>query len=335
MTMESLPNEVLMKIVKMAASSEVYMCPTASHTGLCGHECVGGRWSHDDRHDFLIDVVSQISKRFKSLAEAPEFWRGDVHITMFDSSVFDVNTLKRTSKVSDSMRRPKKFELIRHLLGDETKQLFIIGSGKESIDIMDLAERCPNLKRLLLKGIRIDAWPVLPQPWMSIENLHLYSPNSPFGDKTELHQSLPNLRKFDFSSDRYPIQLVLPDMTRCLRLEKVWLAYGQFAFTTDPTDNLPRSLEEFELLGMQDTWFFNLAEKRVLSYWEADALMKLLDEYTDDCVIDWSDGYRDVPGGVALPMPQEAASGNGWKMRCLLALAVGIGIGFFLQDICM
>ena len=72
--MDSLPNEVLLKIVKMAASSEVYMCPTASHTGICGHEFGGGLgegWIHDDRHDFLVDVVSRISKRFKSLAEAP------------------------------------------------------------------------------------------------------------------------------------------------------------------------------------------------------------------------------------------------------------------------
>ena len=115
-----------------------------------------------------------------------------------------------------------------------------------------------------------------------------------------------------------------------------WAPDGQFAFTSDPTDNLPRSLEEFELLGENESWFFNLAEKRVLSYWEADAIMKLLDEYADDCDVDWSVGYQDVPGGggVALHGPQEAASGNGWKMRCLLALAVGIGIGFFLQDIC-
>lgn len=328
--MESLPNEVLMKIIKMAAPSEVG-CPTMSHTGICGHEHKAP-WIHDDRHDFLIDVVSRISKRFKSLAEAPEFWRGSVHITMFDSSVFDVNTLERTSKVPDTMKNPKKFELVSHLLGDETKELYIIGSGKESVDILDLAERCANLEKLLLKGIRIDTWPAFPRPWTSLKDLYLMSPNSPFGPKTELHRSLPNLRTFDFGSDRYPIQLVLPDMTRCLFLEKVWLAYGQFAFTSDPTDNLPRSLKKFDLLGEHDTWFFNLAEKRVLSYWEADGIMELLDEYAEDCDIEWSAGYQDVPGGV-VPQhgPRVASIGNECRKKCLLALGVGIGLGVFIS----
>ena len=330
LTMDSLPNEVLLKIIKMAATTTtgpIGRCPFAYHTGLCSHDN-----KHDDRHNFLIDVVSRISRRFRSLAEAPEFWRGAVHITMFDSSIFDIFTLRRTSKIPDSIRRPEKLELVKRLLGGETKELYIIGSGKESMDVEDLAERCPNLETLLLKGLWIDAWPTaLPQPWTSLKNLHLYTPNSPFGEGIELHRSLPNLRIFDICSDRHPIQLVLPDMTLCPRLEKVWLAYGLFAFTSDPTDNLPKSLKNFHVLGDHDAWFFNLAEKRVFSYWEADGIMKLFDEYADDCNINWSDGYQDVPGGLALQGPQNAISEHGWKKRCLLALVVGMGFGYALS----
>ena len=84
-------------------------------------------------------------------------------------------------------------------------------------------------------------------------------------------------------------------------------------------------------MGDHDAWFFNLAEKRVLSYWEADGIMNLLDEYADDCKINWSDGYQDVPGGLALQGPQNAASEHGWKKWCLLALVVGMGFGYALS----
>ena len=46
LTMDSLPNEVLLKIIKMAATAAtmgpVGRCSIEYHTGLCGH---------DDKHD--------------------------------------------------------------------------------------------------------------------------------------------------------------------------------------------------------------------------------------------------------------------------------------------
>ena len=72
---------------------------------------------------------------------------------------------------TDAIRRPGKFELVKHLLGDKTTELMIMGSGIEGINILDLAARCGNLKTLLLRGMRIDSWPIFPRPWTS--NLHL------------------------------------------------------------------------------------------------------------------------------------------------------------------
>ena len=88
--MESLPNEILLKIIKMAAVTPVKQCLIRPHTGCCGHlRTFDGPDICDNRHDFLIDVIMRVSKRFKEIAEAPEFWRGAVHITLLDTALLD------------------------------------------------------------------------------------------------------------------------------------------------------------------------------------------------------------------------------------------------------
>ena len=298
-TMESLPDEILLKIVKMAAQTPVRQCLISPHVGICGHQRTSDGL-HDDRsdvcsnkNDFLIDVIMRVSKRFKKIAESPEFWRGTVQISLLDTALLDALTLDNEPwniEFSEALRRPQKYELMKHLLHDKKTELFIFGSGKESINIMDLAARCMKLETLLLRGI--DMWPNFPSHWTSLSELWLFDmQNSPFEDM-QLHLHLPNLRKFYLSANSVHIRLGVPDMTQCAGLEKVWLGPGQYAFTNEPKDNLPRGLKDFCLYGFR---FFNLEDDRILSYSETEDMMQDLHDYMDDCRIDWRDGYQDTP----------------------------------------
>ena len=301
--MESLPDEILLKIVKMATNSPVNQCLINTHNGICGHKrtCDG---LHDpgpdictNKHDILIDSIMGISKRFKRIAESPEFWRGAVNINLIDTTLLDARTLEHEPWRIDitEHRRPQKYELVKHLLSGETKELFIMGSDT-NIDLLDLSATCNNLDTLLLNGLWINSWPNLPHSWSSLSELFLMDlPSSPFEN---VKLQLPKLRRFDLSAHSAHIRHVLPDMTQCAQLEKVYLGPGQFAFTNSPMDNLPRGLKDFWLMEGR---FYDREDDMILSYSEAQDMMDQLEDYMDDCGIDLDDGYQDFPEDVPVP----------------------------------
>ena len=156
-----------------------------------------------------------------------------------------------------------------------------------NIDLLDLSARCYNLETLLLNGLWINSWPNLAHSWSSLSELILIDmPSSPFEN---VKLQLPKLRHFGLSAHSAHIRLVLPDMTQCAQLEKVWLGPGQFAFTNSPMDNLPRGLKEFWLMGGR---FYDLEDDMILSYSEAQDMMDQLEDYMEDCEI-WADDYQD------------------------------------------
>ena len=117
--MESLPNEII-KIIKMAAKT-----PTPKL------KC---KKLHYD-HSFLVHVAGKISTRFRSIARLPELWRGIVEVTLHDST-------------SVRQRQSGGYEDIKEMLGSETKRLVIDGDRNQTVDILDLAQRCQNLEAM-------------------------------------------------------------------------------------------------------------------------------------------------------------------------------------------
>ena len=75
-TIESLPDELILKIVKEAAVSDKvqgYRFWTRSST-LCP-SCGRGTCSFD--HDFVVNVLSEISTKFNRIARDASLWRED------------------------------------------------------------------------------------------------------------------------------------------------------------------------------------------------------------------------------------------------------------------
>ena len=114
--MESLPNEILLKIIKMAAKTPKL-------------------WLKCYDHSFLVHVAGKISTRLRSIARLPELWRENVVVTLHDST-------------SVTQRQSGGYEDIKELLGSETELLQIKGEGNQTVDILDLAQRCQNLEAM-------------------------------------------------------------------------------------------------------------------------------------------------------------------------------------------
>merc|ERR1712117_518938 len=67
---DSLPDELILKIVKMAAEEPI--------------DLFGRKYDHD----FLVDVLSKISVKFKRVVTDSSLWRGSVKIWMDDGDAW-------------------------------------------------------------------------------------------------------------------------------------------------------------------------------------------------------------------------------------------------------
>ena len=148
-------------------------------------------------------------------------------------------------------RQSGGYEDIKELLGSETELLHIKGEGNQTVDILDLAQRCQNLELMGLRGLRISKWPLFLSQWTSMRFLHIAVLESPFEGIKQLHQILPNLVTINISSFKNPIQIVLPSMNNCKKLRRILLKNGVFCFANDPRvqNPLPNGLRQFCVKG--------------------------------------------------------------------------------------
>ena len=236
---ELLPEELVLKIVSSAAES----------TG------------RPEQHDFLLDVIANVSVRFRRIAMEKSFWEGEVNITL--------HTNFKTAKWNSRPRRilglfPPDDPLSSILPKDsmESKMRDVIGNfiqaGVHSLnisaypipepgtlgladclkkdmplisgeDIISIVAKCPALRVLKLCWLRMEPWPTFPIPCSAMEELNLsymkIHLNMFSKEDSDLHHSLPNLRVFKMLSccctSPDDSRIKLPDMAKCKKLEIV------------------------------------------------------------------------------------------------------------------
>lgn len=223
-TLGSLPDKIIVKIVKMAAS----LRETRDI-----QERVPFGYEYD--HDFVIEVVAKISKRFGKIAAHPDFWQGNVFI--YRSSV-------------------KINELIQEYLCDATKGLWVsknyLTVPLQDRSIVALTRKCPDMRQLAFSMSRMSRplqrtrWPEFDQPWESLEELylHCFIPRGMFS-VVELHQSLPNLRVLSLKGGEYSSPTMLPDMGGCDKMQRLQLSEGYFCIPA--VSVFPRELKSLVL----------------------------------------------------------------------------------------
>ena len=167
---DRLPDEIAMKIINLATGT-----------------------SQPETHNFLVNVISNISPRFNRLAADRSLWKGRVSIGMDPAMVEEV---------------------IHKFLGKEVRELSInpyFGEGGithetalSANDIAEMAARCPRLEFLRM---RIGRWPALGASWLSLKVLILKGVGKDCFASVDLNKSIPNIEYLSLAGqDRVAIQ---------------------------------------------------------------------------------------------------------------------------------
>ena len=236
-TINSLPDEILMKIIQMA---------TRKVAGFNGEKILVD-------HIYLIDVIGQVSKRFKKIVSDKAFWENEAFISLKKSPkmkhVIDcLGTNIRKIQFYD----PEKFI---YTYGSQYSTSNEISLSCE--DIILLEKKASDLRSLELCGLNILSWPIHQSAW-SLEELTLRDINMPWYmfQNMAIHHYLPNLRAFKMirCTDESGASIMLPDLSKCQRLEEVRIAgnnvgYNAYCFPTDLSEQIPfpRGLKSLEV----------------------------------------------------------------------------------------
>ena len=251
-----LPNEMLELIFKMAT----------------------GNMTTQKRYEFLVDVIPNVSSRFRSLSSAKPLWSGFAALEMLPNEVAEIpikmllNNLKVyrrhdylvdvIAKVSTRLKnlatskslwkgtvyvkgnREKMKQVINEFLNEDVTNLVISiilvnERFMSAEDILDIFSQCPKLTVLKMHSHSILAWPNLHAPCTTLKKLWLGIFTPDMFEGVDLHKSFPNLEElFTTCHNTGDDPMPLPDMSKCRNLEEVWLIYGKFMIT-----GLPRGLK--------------------------------------------------------------------------------------------
>ena len=165
---ESLPPEMTSKILKMAMKS--------------------GFASDKHQHNFLVDTVAEVSKKFKSVARIKSLWSGEVFLWGGKAKIEGViqnhlNELVSGLELEGELERTNS---------DVTMSTDIL---------LHLSAKCPNLRTLTLSNLILKGpWPTFPAPWTSLKKLEIRDGPviSVLFVEVQIHRDLPNIEEFSW-----------------------------------------------------------------------------------------------------------------------------------------
>ena len=163
---ESLPPEKIVNILKMAMKS--------------GYAC------SKHQHNFLLDIISEVSKKFKDVAAIKSLWAGEVFLWGGEAKIEKV---------------------IANHLNDRVSGLEVEGELERSNSdvtittdiLLHLSGKCPELRTLTLSNLILQGpWPTFAVPWTSLKKLELREGPmvSVLFVGVQIHHDLPNLEEF-------------------------------------------------------------------------------------------------------------------------------------------
>lgn len=280
-TFNSLPDELVLKIVKLAAQSEYRLCFS----------------SHDSKyiHKYILNIVGKISVRFRNIAADKSLWRGYVFIGN-----------RPGYGLLDDVSEEGIASLVRDFLCEESKLLEIQNLRKRMVDgrwtpvdgevirsetIRALSEKCPDMIALSLNGLRMESWPSPPYNSLdSLEDLVMgrLQLSSDLFRNVHLHECFPNLKSVIL--DRCEAigggAIALPDASECRSLEVFEIRNGIYRFATDLDVKVPfpQSLKKWVFWPVRIYDFrgreFDKNTSRFHEY-----LMDLMRDHMKDCEI--------------------------------------------------
>ena len=250
---EELPDELVIKIIKMVTNHQQYHPFDVNFQGF--HEILARTIANISGTNCIkIGLPGKLilSKR-KGLGEVLfsceyyliiNFPGRPIFIQLppvnFRRIASDKSLWKGTVKI-------KKVEGIIDFFNDGVNNLFMNHTTSMTSDeILRLAEKCPNMRSLWYPAI--SSWPTLGTPWYSLKYLGINLDSNNIFDNVELHSSLPNLMYLDIRGNwqsRHH-RITLPDMRGCNELRIVILGDGSHFWSPDGIIPFPPGLRRLE-----------------------------------------------------------------------------------------
>jgi len=190
----SLPDELMLKVIKFAASGgERYDCPSWLRGSFLGYN-----------HNFILSVISKITRKFQRISKDASLWRGNV--------IINVPRADARLALRECINKGTTFLKIR----------ISSGGNISSNDLMDIYKRCTNLEDLDIL-IDLDSWPMFPSiAWKSMLylDLHLTKDIDPikFWGK-DMDAYLPNLLGHTICTPKLHYTSHLQEVTAYLKPE--------------------------------------------------------------------------------------------------------------------
>ena len=213
--------------------------------------CFRTKMSDIRDRNYIIDVLGNVSSRFRCIAGDKTFWTDCIRLDFLSRSEEDVmGNEKRLKMIIDGFLSESARDLtvsgdipLRQIKQQKSsykhgaifrggvprdallaKSIYKIDVSKD--DIQGLSMKCPNIILLSFDSIKLAEWPADQNHWHSLTELTLSFTNSPdaFRD-VQCHSIMPNLQSFKMKEDGCP-PIMLPDMTRSHKLAEVELIGG-------------------------------------------------------------------------------------------------------------
>ena len=205
---DKLPDEIVLKIINLATGTNPF-----------------------EPHNFLVDVISKISTRFKRLAADRSLWEGFVSIQGDTKMAKEVIQEFLCYRVT-----------IFEISNTHNEKHIKVGPTLSAVEITKMTTRCPRMEYLILNDLRIESWPTSISPLLSLKALILRKVGTTCFVNVDLSSVAPNIEVFYLEGEGIGTNTMLPDMTNCERLREVMLSYGNFLYPRKIP--FPRGLKE-------------------------------------------------------------------------------------------
>lgn len=171
----------------------------------------------------------------------------------------------------------KMTQVIDECLSSGTEHLCFKAYGvnpndQPTIDLKTIAERCPNLRYLEFLGYRIPPWTAFNKPWSSLKTLSLVFTKMNWNtfESAQLHLDLPNIERLDLYKPILTSEpseshdaLLIPDLSVCARLDKLYLEDMFFMMPRMPSNKNPFP-SQVRRLVVHEGIFYKFGERKMV-----------------------------------------------------------------------
>ena len=236
---DMLPNEVVLKIVKMFFNSEKGMdlyngcickefnpfAPAVRNKEYLMRAMMHGECFKRTMH---VMVLANVSQRFRCLSEdiSKSNWSGEVKICGIESELMEI-IQNMPNEVSISRLDVTGIYGVLTILHANN---YVPDTYVSSESIRHLAAKIPNIHSLHMSSLKFDCFPPQTKPLLFLQKFEISKVTGRIFENVDFSAIMPNIVHIDLGGGGIDHSIDLPDMTQCEHLRYVNLNCGKYVF---------------------------------------------------------------------------------------------------------